>query len=331
MTSRFRITLAAVLATVVAVGADSAHACINVGIAGSPAIVHAGDLVHYSVSNVGQDASYTISFNGSVIKEGVQEQAEAPIAGTFTMPDLGSKTRQVVLGVAFDHSEIDGAQGVKTAPLTYEPTAAPPPAPPPGPPPPPPPPPPPAPPPQVKRRVVAHPARHSARPAIFLTPAGHPARVPVVVKAIEKTTPKPAPTPRFGHGGSGGGSPPARPLGPPPTGPTIAAAAPAPADRHPLGRPAQARGAPKQVRLPQPRVTAAPSPILAPRHPFQWLVAAIVTLVLLAGGGAAGWMRAHRRGRPPDAEPEVTSLEVEAELQEIVAEEQAKRTLPSRR
>jgi hypothetical protein len=321
MTSRFRIALVAALAAFVAVGADTAAGCISVGISGYPGTAHAGDPVHFSVSNLGKGAHYTISFNGGILAEGVQTEEGVPIEGTFTMPDLGSKRRTVLLGVVFEHSDVQGSQQPLPQQLVYEPTAAPPPPPPPPPPPLPPPPPPvttlrqvaPAP---VTRTRPEPPARVRQQPMTTATP---PRRVHTPLRAV-RGVPVPAPA----HASA-------------PQAPRPAAVA----VRQKHGRQAtRLRVLPVRAAVPAPEIRLAPlrsTPDAAPRagnagtsRYLRWVVLALGILFVLGVNAANGWLRLRRRSILP-TDDEAASLEIEAELQEIVAEEQAKRKLRSQR
>jgi hypothetical protein len=320
MTSRFRIALLAALATFMVVGADTATACISVGISGDPARVHVGDLVHYSVSRLGKGAQYTISFNGSVLKEGVQQEEEAPIQGTFTVPDLGSKQRQVVLSVVFDHWDVQGSQEPLTQTLTYEPTAAPPP--PPGPPPPPPLPPPPP----VTRVTGAVPTQAvRVRPSTTtqLRRQATPETRKRPIAAPVRATPH-APVAVTAHAPS--------PQRPQPRASGARRAVPVERARTPHSS-VRARAPAPQVQLAPPRSVADEPPQAsgARKVPYlRWVVLALGFLFVAGVNAANGWVRLRRRRTPP-ARDEGASLEVEAELQEIIAEEQAKRKLRSQR
>jgi hypothetical protein len=63
---------------------------------------------------------------------------------------------------------------------------------------------------------------------------------------------------------------------------------------------------------------------------LRWVVLGLLALLVLGVNAANGWLRLRRRRIPP-ADDEGASLAIEAELQEIIAEEQAKRKLPSQR
>jgi hypothetical protein len=293
-------------------GVGSAHACINVHIGAYPTAAHAGDVVQYSVSSLEVGASYTISVNGSIVADGTA--TGDIVRGPFTMPNLGAQQATVTLGVTFDHSEIDGARGVDTTKVTYEPVAASPPAPPP---------------------AAAAPPAPAPAPAAAQPRASQP--VPRTTAPSEPTQPQPGPrisrpaAPRAIRTGpvatrmpaaSTGGRPSVRPQ-------LRVAAAPT-ALREPTRRAAPSRtpraAPPRPHVLPQIGARRAapvqPSARAAPaderQRPLWWFAAAL----LLAGGGIAGGVILKRRRPTPS--PLKDDLALEAELQEMIAETRAR-------
>ena len=158
----------------------------------------------------------------------------------------------------------------------------------------------------------------------------------MVVRAIKRATPTPAPTPTptFGVGGHGGGNVPAGSPHTPLTGPSKSTGAPA--GRHVVRHlrtrvRAAPTVAPDQGRFRPPGVvTAVPRPEAGGGRDLGWLVFAVAALLVFGLNAASGWVRLRRRRIPP-SDDDAASLDVEAELQEIIAEEQAKRKLRSQR
>jgi hypothetical protein len=324
MTSRFRIAFVTAVAAWLVAGTGAAHACISVHIGAYPGSAHAGDPVRYSVSNLEPGAHYTISFNGAVIAQGVK--GDGPVGGDVTMPDLGSESRPVLLSLSFDHSEIDGAQGIDTTFVTYEPTA--PPAPPPPPPPTSPAPPPPAAPPTARvPHVVPHPVLriHPAprAPATHDTTSRRGASKPLQRTPTTAAAPAHALAPPASHAVTA-----VRGLirqQTPSTAPAIEQRVHRTAPVHPPGR--MTRATPAELR---PLVAALPRSRRSHGVHMGWLLLGLVALFVLGLNAAAGFVYVRRSPRPRGGD-EIARPEIEAELQELIAEERAKRELATRR
>ena len=299
MTSRFRVALLAMVAAALA-APGVGQACISVHLSVLTPLVGPGGTVRYSISGLESGATYTVQFGSYSVDSGVADGGG--VAGTFTMPDLGSSPRTIYVTGIYTHSDIpDG-----TAPfdpvgqVQYQPAAAPPPpAPPPAP--------PPTPPPAQQRSVVRS--------------GGHLPKS-VFPKAVKNPSPKAAPTPTFGA--QGGDRKFRAPEIAMPVAPKVRHAV---AKRRSLARPrTRVEARPPPVALPAPRLqplVTAPHPMPAPQR-VPWVVVAILVLLLLMTAGGSGWIVALRRRRPATPAPELAELELEAELQEIIAEERAK-------
>ena len=79
--------------------------------------------------------------------------------------------------------------------------------------------------------------------------------------------------------------------------------------------------------LPEPMRAHAPPNHRGGAGPVRWLSLSAV-LLALAGASAGGAALVLRRRRSPGGAPDAAELELEAELQEMIAEERAKRVPP---
>ena len=95
------ITGAAMLA--LAGGAEVARACNEPYISASPSTAGPGDTIRWTIANVEPRASYTVRVAGRPAADGVAG-ASAP-SGTYVIPDLGSSPRTVFIEFTVVHDE----------------------------------------------------------------------------------------------------------------------------------------------------------------------------------------------------------------------------------
>jgi hypothetical protein len=325
------------------IGAASARACINVNIGptsvtaadGGPAgSLGPGDVIGFSISGVEQEAAW----EAGIVGYGTPVKGTGDgrtIEGKVVVPAGASFDGPVKLVVSVEHSDIDNGTLSVASKVTIDPatstfdyaggSSSPSPSPP-----------PPTPAPAT--------APASSAPA---TGGGGPAGPP--------TDPPRHPSPRAPAGRAPAATPPASSAGYHHSQPTVRARVSASASASPLAstrpiarsaatrpriasapapKPAPEQRSPRRTRtiekpLPHPKLLPASGRVADARrtHARLWLLAP--ALLLLAGGLFAGGMlvKRHRRSIPGPAAQE---LELEAELQEMVAEARAQRELPAR-
>jgi hypothetical protein len=303
-----RLGVALTVATVLlGVGAGLAQACLNINIGPTGLAVgprgpeaHPGGPVGFTISHTITGARWTVSVDGRSVASGVAEGDS--VSGAFTLPDLGGATRVIDLGVTVEHEDIEGTSVSSTTPILYVvPSAAerPPagttsgPS-------------PPASRPSPARaaapprsRAEPPPARHARTRASPAPTRATQVEQPATPRAAAKPTTQPKPVSRRA------------------VTPRAAARKPAPQAARPQ-RPATPSLAPIARAVRQP---ARPDP--SRTMPVQWLLAGALLALLLGAAGAG--RRLVRRREGPRPEPDRRSVELEAELQEIIAEERARR------
>lgn len=304
-----------VAAVAVLVAPAAGRACISVHLSVTTPAVGPGGTIHYSISGLEQDASYTVHLGSYALASGVSDGGA--IEGVFTMPDLGQSSRTIFVTGTYAHSDIQGSSLPfdPAAQVRYEPIAAPPlpPAPPAAPPPPAPP--RTAPPPAQTVRAAVSAARRPVRPVVTAAtgeesrPRTFPAQAAAVGRTAPVTPPVAKETARRAHAV-----------------PRAAVRARRLPHRHAVGA---ASVAPK-VLLPRELLRLQPSrPAtragMARGGLDLWpLVFGLGVGALLVAGAAAGWIVLRGGARTRDPDEDYAALTVEAELQEIIAEERAK-------
>lgn len=335
-----RARTALLVAMTVGLAAPSAWACNEptIGLT-TAARASAGDVVGFSIARTDPGAQYTVSIDGRPVASGVAETRSEN--HTFRMPDLGSETHTVFVLATVDH---DGAQWNDSKPIEFVVPAAaavqPPPA--------------PAPqaPAQQSQPGTTQPSaqqplvqpqsqpRQSVAPRTTVKrstpakPAAPRARQVVVTQAgaAAKAHPRPA-TPRARtrpQAETGARSRPTfRQADPLERSAEISRTA---SPRRPTAPMPRRRASHHQavVLPPTPRGTPAPTPRLEPvaaadtsqpgegsGTPWHYLLLGLAALLTATAGG--GFALARQRNRPlPD--------DVEAELQEMIAEQRARRS-----
>jgi hypothetical protein len=101
------VRVATVTTLLLAFGAAVASACNDPHLVLGRSQAGAGDTVGYSISGTDQGASYTLTVDGISVKSGADDSLDPGTAGTFTMPDLGNTSRDVEVRLLTTHEGID--------------------------------------------------------------------------------------------------------------------------------------------------------------------------------------------------------------------------------
>ena len=316
---RFAAVVAVAVSALAA--ASGVRACINVHVSPWPTSAGPGEPVQFTISTLTPGAQYTVSVDGRAVVSGTATGDS--VKGTFQMPDLGSTSFSATIAASVSDDDLEQSPWNVTAPLGFE-APAPPPrhvsVPPPA---------DPAPPaPAVPKTARAHPAQrtHAKRPAPVVTPAARTQPVPPIpaVPRRHRVTAPAAPAPAAAV------RPPRTHAPPPHVHVRVQVRAPAVAHRTfaPLAfeqrllqlEPVEAKSLTRSVAAPE-------------RRHGRRSLQPLLLLLLLAGAvpAAAVYLRCRRRPVPElsGSEP-LSPAEIEAELQEIIAEERA-RALGARR
>ena len=300
---RFAVVVAASIWALGAAGA--VHACINVHIAPLTPSAKPGDTVGFSISGLLPGAQYTVSVERRAVASGTSSGESA--SGSFTMPDLGPEPLTATIGAEVRHDDLEQSPWLVTNTLAYEPVA-----------------PPPGevsppgsattPPPKVQappHRARPAPQRTTPHPATS-HPASRPARAPAPEEVSVPTAQPSLATP------SATAAPPENATRPalPKTHVRTRKHAPPPVQERTFA----------PLALERPVAMPRTAPARPGRGDRDWwpLAGLLLLLVLVPVTAAYAWRR--RRPVPGPKPPD----EVEAELQEIIAEERA-RALESRR
>jgi hypothetical protein len=316
MMTRFGFVLGLAL-LLSAAGGGVAQACITQGAAvaglgsSADAPLHPADSSVWKITNLGAGATYTVSIEGREIASGTTTAA-GPATGSFTMGNYGPEPQALTLSAVVSHEDIEGGETPPLLSTVYyapTPTAEPP--------------------QQAPATATPTPAApEKTRSASHRAPVKRADRHTVTPRPVHRRTPRGAPATRQ----------PAQPrtIRPATTAaPVIAAVAPA-ATAAPAHRSANvrrerttARALPTQAppvfahavsavarrAVAEPRSASPPSD----RRGTEALIA-LAVLALAGLGGAGAWALRRRRVQPPQ-QPGDT---VEAELQELIAEERAR-------
>jgi hypothetical protein len=308
-------------------GAGTAHACNEPKVKLLRPEAKAGDLVPFEISDIDEGAAWELTLNHETVASGVDNDGRAGVRGqSFTMPALRGATRTVYVMLSVRHEDgavthHDGNQPTAPAqPLRFNADQPPPPPPPPA----------------------------NADPAPTPQPRSAPPQVGAPTKSRPKGVGGTAPVggtgglPPTGPAGSGGGPPtpssPVDPSGDPlHSGAEAAAAVEAPIVAH-AERPARAeRPVAEAVQAgisdsasegaADPALRAATAAPAGDRSGSGWVVLVLAGATL--GGLAGAMVLRRRRGGAGQADRAHDPLvphdpAVEAELQEIIAEERAK-------
>jgi hypothetical protein len=329
---RSSLVIGSVAVALLLLNAPSALACNEPSISiYAPAEVRAGDTVYYELTDVDVGAQYSIKANGQPVASGAKTTDGQGYRGSFQVPDLGGSDQDV----SFDGYVFHPDDGASSNPSSAQ-----------------------------ARYRAAQPATPPAQPTSPEPAAGQP---PAGTGSVG--TQPAAPDPSLGGGRPGPGRSPSgpaptrpRPQGSPESAaPTAEVSRPAAAGHTALthvGHAArtEAAGRSREAVKPAP-ATSPPTPASLTWPPEAWASArqaddagdgsppgvliAIGALLLVAGvaGGGGALVRLRRRGpepEPPVAPAAATGQDtekldgVEAALQELLAEERARRVLTPR-
>ncbi len=98
------------------VGAATALACSEPNLVLGESQAGAGDIVSYSVSGTDQGASYTLSVDGTGVGSGTDSTAAPGTSGSFTMPDLGNTPHSAYVRLLTTH---EGNEWASYQPIQY--------------------------------------------------------------------------------------------------------------------------------------------------------------------------------------------------------------------
>ena len=278
---------------------SSSSACATASLTFSPSNAGPGDPVSFSISGIEPGATYSIELNGRTVASGTNETNFNGVSGTFTMPDFGSEPVTVTgFGHTFHAADNDSQDPSRS--LEYVPPK------------------PVAPPaPSVPKGTPA--PVESQPPTVIPRHRPHRASPPIPIQIAKQAAKKQ----RHDSAATGSGvdSAPADAVGsvPPPSRPTPGSgAAKAPSE--------------KSASVPNRVLDAIGSSTRVGPADVPTIGLLALGLILIAAGGlAASVIYIWRNGPDPDAalrEPAPPGPDpIEAELQEIIAEEAAKQLL----
>ena len=320
------------IALLLLLAASPASACNCPALAalgpGAKGVAGPGDQVHYTLSYLSDGAEYSIQVDKREVVSTQVYHGTSQVSGTFVMPDLGGSDRGVTVNAVINHPDlvVDNCNGKPYTSITYTLPKAPssgtpgvgaP---------------------QADRQAAperSRPAKSSPRlrePAASRPKHAAPERDPIAPRASPGAPVTPAPVEPAGKTGQPGHHAIAASVAHSPA----PAAQQAPSSRL-VSTEHRTSPAPKGLLRAdaQPSHTAKPIVRLEqtpPRDP-PWEVIALGLLVFAAiSGGGWGFARARRRGPPPEPDADLRRLlsregdldAVEAELQEVIAEERAR-------
>lgn len=307
---RFRLGL--ILLTVVSLlgmGAGAAWACNEPRLDPSPDTAGPNDPVGFTITGTDPGAAYTVTIEGQTVASGTDGTQAAGTTGSFTMPDLGSESRTVYLEAVVQH---DGSQWKPPATMQYQAVPTPPPD-----------------------DSDQGPAPGGDTPSEQGSPGGHRSSDAVNQDAISAVpTPAPAAAPVPAAAPSTGS-----PVADEPAfvGSTAAVEAETPESVRHAARQANEEDESTWIPLPRaPEALTGETEIGDVTVANEVLLALALLAVLGLGGGGLVFVLARRLGPDPQhVAAEVArgfdEMEIEAELQEIIAEERARRELAADR
>jgi hypothetical protein len=271
----------------------SASAC-NLAHLTLPPSAGPGDTVSFSISSIEPGATYDLRIAGVEVS-GTNDTPYNGVSGTFTMPDLGS-TSLTVTGFAHTHHAADGDDQDPSSSMTYQPAAP-------------------------EQPATAPTPSHASAPAEKTSaPKAHHRRPPqpiaIANHAAQRQRHDSATT-----GGAGAGAAPADAVGSEP-GPT-----------HPSSGSGEAKNAgEKSSGVPHNVLNAIGSTTKVGPADVPTIGLLLIAVIVIAGAALAAFViYLLRRGPDPEAAIKAPAPidpdPVEAELQEIIADEMARQLL----
>jgi hypothetical protein len=121
MVSSWVFRVATVTTLLLGFGAATASACNDPNLVLGRSQAGAGDTVGYSISGTDQGASYTLTVDGIRLESGTDDSLDPGTTGTFTMPDLGNTSRGVGVQLLTAH---EGNEWPSTQSILYTVPAA---------------------------------------------------------------------------------------------------------------------------------------------------------------------------------------------------------------
>ena len=106
---RFCCGLGLTLATLLALGPAAAFACLEPRL-DVPSSAYAGDQVEFTITDTTPGAEYTVEVNGTVVARGISTGGARGATGTFTMPNLGPDPMTVYAKSTTAHDDIEGGR-----------------------------------------------------------------------------------------------------------------------------------------------------------------------------------------------------------------------------
>ena len=266
----------------------------GVGGSANPAVAGPNDPVTYDISGMETGATYRVTFRGQTIAEGVSDGGGTN--GSFSMPDLGNQPMTVYVELYSDHSD-DPYPWDRYFPVQYTPPAPSQPADAPAP------------------SHVSAPAKSSA-PRVHVHRHGPPPPIAIAKHAAQRQRHESGTT-----GGTGAGAAPAEAVGsgPRPTRPSSGSGEAKKAGEEPSSVPH------KELNLIGSTTKVGPADV-----PTIGLL--LIAVIVIAGAALAAFViHLLRRGPDPEAATKAPAPidpdPVEAELQEIIADEMARQLL----
>jgi hypothetical protein len=312
-----RLTVA-IVTLLLGLAAAPVSACVNINLALQPpggvarGPVHPGDDVRFTVSKTTPGARWTVSILGrGVVASGTADGDY--VAGSFSIPDLQQPSGTIFVQLVVEHEDLEDLSHTVSQPLDYvAPTAAQPPARKPS----------PASTAPVKKKRPHPLARQTAakpKPSEWATTASRPHAAPRPLVTVHRAPATPRPLPSAEQPKQ-----PAYHAAPRPTARRVHG-------RHPNALHTPARAPRARPETPKLEPLPAPFPRPAVRHrapassqPFP-ITALALALALAVGGGAVAAAVLALRRREHRALEARRMAELEAGLQELIAEERARR------
>jgi hypothetical protein len=119
--SALRIAALAIgTALVLALGAATASACNEPTLSLGKTQASAGETVPFTIGGTEEGANYTLAIRGQTVASGTDTTAQSGLSGSFSMPDLGGTQTVVYVDMTADHAA-DGGRWTHTRSIAYVP------------------------------------------------------------------------------------------------------------------------------------------------------------------------------------------------------------------